>query len=123
MKIIRRKDCLTEERAFGRTVQKLLGHKFTGEKDSMAMFLSFVPKGKLDPHYHERTEEIIIFPQGGKIEVNDKLYEMEPWDFVLLEPGDKHGFTGEDKDVLLLALRFPDNEDKVPVDESNHNTK
>lgn len=116
MKLIRRKEIETEERAFGRTVQKLLSHKFIESRDSMALFLCFVPKGKLDTHYHEKTEEIIIFPQGGKIEVNGTLYDMEPWDFVLLEPGDKHGFSGEDKDVIHLAMRFPDNDDKISVD-------
>lgn len=113
MKLIKRNEIETQQRPFGRTVQKLLQHKYIKPVDSMVMFLCFVPKGKLDAHYHKETEEIIMFPQGGKIEVDGKLYEMEPWDAVLLEPGEKHGFSGEDKDVMHLAIRFPDNEDKV----------
>jgi len=117
MKIIRKKEIKTEERPFGRTVQKLLSHKFKEPRDSMAMFLSFVPKGKLDKHYHSNTEEIIVFPQGGNIEINGNLYKMEPWDSVFLEPGDRHGFAGEGgEDVLEFAMRFPDNEDKVNVE-------
>jgi len=116
MKIIKRSKIEIEKRPFGRTVQKLLSHKFIQPRDSIAMFLGFAPKGQLDFHYHEKTEEIIIFPEGGKIEVNGKLYDMEPWDMVLLEPGEIHGFDGEYKDVLHLALRFPDNEDKISVE-------
>jgi len=116
MKIIRKNEIETEDRLFGRTVQKLLSHKFKEKKDSMALFLCFVPKGKLDKHYHIKTEEIIIFPEGGKIEVNKRLFDMNPWDLILLEPGDIHGFTEDDKDVLQLALRFPDGNDKVSVD-------
>lgn len=116
MKIVRRKEIEKQERPFGRFVQKLLSHKFIKPRGSMALFLSFVPKGKLDTHYHSKTEEIIIFPDGGKISVNGKLFIMNPWDLVLLEPGDRHGFNGEDKDVFHLAIRFPDNEDKIRVD-------
>lgn len=117
MKIIKRKEIESIERPFGRVLQKLLGHKFVKPRDSMAMFLSFVPKGKLDMHYHENSEELILFPQGGKIEVNNKLYTMEPWDSVFLDSGDVHGLNIEDKDVLLLALRFPDNnQDKISID-------
>ncbi len=116
MKIIRKEEVPTTNRPYGRTIQKLLSHKFANPVDSMAMFMCFVPKGKLDPHYHAETEEIIMFPQGGKIKINDETHEMNPWDFVLLEPGDKHGFTGEDKDVIHLAMRFPDNEDKISID-------
>lgn len=116
MKIIKRKEIKEIKRPFGRIVQKLLGCKFIRPKDSMAMFLSFSPKAKLDFHYHANTEEIIIFPEGGKIEVDDKLYNMDPWDAVFLEPGEIHGFDGEYKDVMHLALRFPDNEDKISAD-------
>lgn len=116
MKLIRVNEIERQERPFGRVVQKLLSHKFLKPRRSMALFLSFVPKGKLDTHYHAETEEVIIFPEGGKIDVNGRLYTMGPWDLILLEPGDKHGFGGGDKDVLHLAIRFPDNEDKVKVD-------
>lgn len=115
MKIIRKKDIKEEQRPFGRTVQKLLGYKFAKPRDSMALFLSFVPKSRLDEHYHAETEEIIMYPEGGKIKVNGNLYDMDPWDFVVLEPGDVHGFEGEYKDVFVLAMRFPDNTDKVLI--------
>lgn len=113
MKLIKRSEIETQQRPFGRSVQKLLSHRFNGPKNSMVMFLSFMPKCQLDYHTHKETEEIIMFPEGGKIEVDGKLYIMEQWDGVLLEPGEVHGFDGEDKDIYCLALRFPDNEDKV----------
>ncbi|MEA2037284.1 MAG: hypothetical protein U9O94_07260, partial [Nanoarchaeota archaeon] len=105
MKIVRRKDIEKQDRPYGRFVQKLLSYNFSKSRDSMALFLSYVPKGKLDTHHHAKTEEIILFPEGGKIEVNGELFSMEPWDLVVLEPGDKHGFSGEDKDVFHLAMR------------------
>lgn len=116
MKLIKRSEIEVNQRPFGRSVQKLLAHKFSKPQESLAMFLSFMPKCQLDYHYHEQTEEIIMFPEGGKIEVNGKLYEMQPWDGVLLQPGDIHGFEGEDKDVYCLALRFPDNGDKISIE-------
>jgi quercetin dioxygenase-like cupin family protein len=116
MKIIKRSEVENQNRPMGRIVQKIFSHKFIKPASSMAMFLSFMPQSKLDFHYHKETEEILVFPNGGKIEVNDKLYSLEPWDTVLIEPGDVHGFSGSDKDVYCLAMRFPDNEDKIRVE-------
>ncbi len=115
MKIIRNEEVKKEPRDLGRVVQKMLNHKFSSPKDSLVIFYSHVPKGKVDFHYHNNSEEIIIFPQGGKMEINKVVYSFEPWDILLIEPRDIHGFDGEDKDVLHIALRLPDNSDKISI--------
>ena len=123
MKLIKREKVPEYMRHDGRKVKKLLRHKFIAPRDSMVLFLSYAPKGNIDYHYHKKTEEIIIFPEGGKIEVNNKLYRLGPLDAILIEPCEVHGFKAdkskvEYKDTYVIAMRFPDNNDKISVNKS-----
>jgi len=116
MEIVHFKDIPGDERPDGRTVKKLLSHKFSKPIESIAIYICDVPKGQFGAHYHEEGGEVIMFPKGGKIEVNKKEYTLEPWDFVVLAPGDVHGFKGETQDTMHLAIKFQDVDDKVSVD-------
>ena len=117
MKLIKREEIPIEIRNDERKVQKLLSHNFIAPRDSMVLFLSYAHHGNIDYHYHEKTEEIIIFPEGGKIEVNGQLYNIKPLDAILIAPYEVHGFKAEQgaeyKDIYIFAMRFPDNDDKI----------
>jgi quercetin dioxygenase-like cupin family protein len=113
MKLIRFKEVQKDGRPDGRIVRKLISHHFNKPVKSMAFYLCEVPGGKFGEHHHSEAEELIMFPNGGRITVNGKDIDMEDWDFVILAPGDKHGFSGECGNIIHLAMKFPDAEDKI----------
>jgi quercetin dioxygenase-like cupin family protein len=116
MKLIRAAEVPVEERAFGRTVQKVLDLKLCQSFDSMVIYLGRSPQGRLDTHHHSESHEIIFFPQGGFLTVNGSPYEFAAWDGVLLEPGDSHGNeSGENHNTIHLAIKVPGHNDKVPT--------
>lgn len=115
MKIIRADKIKGERKPFGRITKKLLEHKFREPISDIVFYLSSMPTGKLDKHYHAESEEIICFPKGGKINVNGRLYEMREWDMVLLDIGDVHSCEEECGDVIHFAIKMPNVEDKVNV--------
>ena len=113
MKLVRYEEVKLDKRSDGRTVRKVLSHHFNQPMNSMALYLCEVPSGKFGEHFHSKSEEIIMFPVGGEISVNGKDYKMNNWDFVVLQPGDKHGFNGESEDIIHLAIKLPDSNDKI----------
>lgn len=113
MQIVRFNEIRGDRRPDGRVVRKLISHKFKKPVDSIVLYLCDVPKGKFGKHHHSKSDEIIVFPKGGKIAVNGKEYEMKPWDFVLLEKGDTHGLDSETQDTIHFAIKCPDVDDKV----------
>lgn len=116
MKILRRENIEKQNRSDGRTVQKFLSHEFSVPIEKMALYLCDVPGGKFDDHYHTDATEVICFPQGGKITINETTYDMSEWDMVVLEPGDVHGYDGEScDDILHLAVKMPNSDYKVKI--------
>jgi len=116
MKIIRKSKAFKDNRPDGRIVTTLHELELEESVSSSIFYHCAVPGGKFSAHYHEKSHEIIWFPVGGKITVNDNTYTMEEWDGVLLEPGDIHGFSGDDcGDIIHFAVRLPGGVDKVAV--------
>jgi hypothetical protein len=116
MKIIRRGEAPSDSRPNGRTVRTLFQQEFDEPVSSIVFYLCEVPSGKFGAHYQSQSVEFIWFPTGGMIKVNGQVYEMNPWDGVLLEPGDVHGYDGDDcKDILHFAVKMPSVSDKVEV--------
>lgn len=114
VKLVRYNEVDVERRPDGREVRQLISHAFDKPVDSITLYHCTVPKGRFSEHYHSESDEIIMFPLGGRITVNDETFDMEPWDFVLLEAGDRHGFEGDDcPDIIHLAIKVPDRDDKV----------
>ena len=117
MKLLRLNEAKTDSRSDGRTVRTLLTQVFDEPIDSIVFYLVDVPGGRFDKHYHSKAHEVIWFPTGGKVFVNDQLYEMAPWDAIFLEPGDSHHYDGSDieGEILHFAVKMPAADDKVPV--------
>ena len=113
MKIIKKSEADIFERPYSRKTYKLLSHKFDNPIESIVFYLSFLPTGRFDKHHHSKSNELIFFPNGGKMKVNNELYTLEEWDGVLLEPGDTHGLDIVDKDTVHLAIKMPDINDKI----------
>jgi quercetin dioxygenase-like cupin family protein len=116
MRLIRRAEVHCESRPDGRTVRKLLELDLGLDMSSAVIYLCEVPGGRFGAHYHSGSTEIIWFPNGGKIQVNEQTYEMEEWDAVLLAPGDVHGFDSDGgDDIVHFAIKLPATPDKVDV--------
>lgn len=113
MKIIKFSEGEKFERPYGRVSRVLLEHKFKTPVESIIFYHSDLPNGKFDDHYHSESEEIIWFPEGGKITVEGETIQMEPWDGVLLQPGEQHGYSGESVKTIHLAVKMPASNDKV----------
>ena len=88
MKIVKAKDIKGDARPDGRLVKRLL------DLDDLTLYLCEVPQGKFGSHYHTSSTEIIVFPVGGRITINEQTFGMEPWDMAVMEAGDVHGFSG-----------------------------
>ncbi|MCK5305924.1 MAG: hypothetical protein KAJ66_02215 [Candidatus Omnitrophica bacterium] len=112
MKIIRSNSIKPSKRPLGRRVKKMLELKLKPPVDSMAIYLNFLPQGKLDKHYHSKSQEIICFPQGGRISVNGRRYKMNIWDMVLLDIGDVHCCERKGKSTLHFVIKVPNIKDK-----------
>lgn len=82
-------------RTDGRQVHVLLKEKLGKSYDGITLFFSKGPKGHLSKHRHNNTHEIIVFPTGGSLKINNVNHKFNEWDCVLLEPGDIHGYEGE----------------------------
>lgn len=116
MKIIRKEDAPQEDRPDDRVVTTLFELELPEPVSSAVFYHCVVPGGKFSAHQHVKSHEIIWFPVGGRITVNDMTYTMNAWDGVLLEPGDVHGFDRENcKDIIHFAIRLPAGPDKVAV--------
>lgn len=114
MRLIKFKDGDTSIRNDGRTVNEIVSLHL--EHKDAVFYHCTVPKGQFGFHYHEVAQEIIWFPLGGNITVNDIDYELSEWDAVLLEPGDVHGYLGDkSKDIIHFAIKFPNVDDKKLV--------
>lgn len=115
MEIIKFSEGKKFTRPFGRETRILLEHKFDKPIDSIIFYHSSLENGKFDEHYHSESEEIIWFPEGGEITVEGETYKMEPWDGVLLQPGEKHGYSANCGKIIHLAVKMPASDDKVVV--------
>jgi hypothetical protein len=117
MKILYQHEAPRDARSDGRTVLTLLSQCFSEPLESLVFYLVKVPGGRFDKHYHTKAREVIWFPNGGKITVNDQTHDLGAWDGVLLEPGDTHSYSGDDLgDIIHFAAKMPAADDKVRVD-------
>ena len=116
MKIFSLIDSESYSRSDGRSVNVLLREKLGQSYDGITLYLSKGPKGHLSTHYHENNPEIIVFPNGGKLKINQKIYEFNNWDCVYLEPGDIHGYDGKSTGhTLHFAILLTDQKDRKKV--------
>ena len=100
-------------RSDGRQVHILLKEKLGKSYDGITLFLSKGPDGHLSKHRHINTHEIIVFPNSGCLKINNKMYNFNDWDCVLLEPGDIHGYDGKSLGKTIhFAIYLSDEKDR-----------
>ena len=77
MIVIRKEEADLLKRPFGRQTYRLFSHRFDRPVDSIIFYLSVLPTGQFDEHYHTQSEEMIFFPEGGKMRVNGEIVQFE----------------------------------------------
>lgn len=107
MQIIRRKE--VEDIDKGGYVTKSLTTKiFEEPPKDMGIYESRIKKGdKCREQWHNKSYELVYFATKGKAKLNGKIYNFEPGDCVILDPGEKHEWIAENNEVVLFAIRFP----------------
>tara|TARA_R110000824_G_scaffold223866_3_gene411578 strand:+ start:4506 stop:4841 length:336 start_codon:yes stop_codon:yes gene_type:complete len=71
-----------------------------------------------DYHYHKESDEIYITAEGqGTLEIENKLYLLEPGKVIRVEKGEKHRVVSVDMSPFTVyALKVPDIvDDKVII--------
>lgn len=107
MKIIRLKDVPVEERG-GYSIKRLFTEELSKNPDNVGFYETTIPQGSVcGHHYHEQLDEIIMFLTKAKMRVEEKVYDFEPKDIVILKPGDKHEFVAEECELKLIAIKLP----------------
>ncbi|ENN96756.1 hypothetical protein J422_00526 [Methanocaldococcus villosus KIN24-T80] len=92
----------------GSIIRELIHPKFANSKQSLA--LAEVPiNGKTLLHRHKTSEEIYFILEGkGKMILDNKEFEIEMGDTILIPPNTKHKVinTG-DKPLKILCASYP----------------
>ena len=116
MKLLRVDDQKDFKRSGGRTFKEILNYdfgSFSFDNCCIQVVRGHTINGFIDFHQHQHSYEIFIFPEGGLLIVNEQLIHFDPWDAILLEPGDKHGYEGNSKsNTSHIAIRIGPKNDK-----------
>ncbi|MCD6522877.1 MAG: cupin domain-containing protein [Candidatus Diapherotrites archaeon] len=68
------------------------------------------PGGKIPSHAHKATTELFYITSGkARMKVQNKEFEVNPKDMVLVEVGESHSFinnSDEDFEMIVLKINF-----------------
>ena len=108
MEIIKRSEAEELSRE-GYKVKKLLSFKFNKNIDSAVFYETTIPVGgSFKEQWHNESYEMIYFITSGKASINGKEIKFNVGDLLMMSPVEKHSFKAIEKDLVLLAIRFPD---------------
>lgn len=116
MKIIRVDEVDDEVRGGGSyIIKRLITDELEHSPSNIGFYQTTVPKGsKVQYHSHSSLDEVFIFMTPGRAKIEDKEYRFRPKDIVFLRAGERHEIYADDEDVVLIAIKLPDNkEDKT----------
>jgi len=77
-----------------------------GSSMTHLFFVTVPPGGSVGSHEHSGDEEIYYILEGhGRVQDDDKQYDVGPYDAILTNSGHRHGIenTGQ-KDLKMLAI-------------------
>ncbi len=117
MKLIRGSEKTEEERE-GYSRKVLMEHTFENEdcKSTWVALVTIPPSGKAQAHFHENVTEIFYFLGKGIININEKLYEVNSGDLVIVEPNEAHWVKSGETSLQIVVFKFPNiPEDKTLV--------
>jgi quercetin dioxygenase-like cupin family protein len=76
----------------GITKHVLIGEN-EGSKDFIIRYFELEPGKSSNLEHHEHVHGVVIACGKGKVQLNDKFYDLGPMDSVFVSPNDTHQFT------------------------------
>jgi len=93
----------------GYRVKKLLSFKFGKLIDSAVFYETTIPVGgSFKEQWHNESYEMIYFVSPGNATIDGVEYTFQTGDLLMMSPHEKHSFKATEKDLIILAIRFPD---------------
>jgi mannose-6-phosphate isomerase-like protein (cupin superfamily) len=119
MKLIRENSKADEDRG-GYNRKVLLEHVFK-QKDAInsvwAALVTIPPLGVANTHFHENVTEIFYFLGSGALGVNDKEYNVNSGDLVIVAPQEAHWVKAGETPLKIVVFKLPNiPEDKTLVE-------
>jgi len=93
----------------GEILQEILGLQ-AGEVKSHSLASVTIPPGNASKcHFHKKSEESYYILSGkASLEINDKSYQLQAGEAVLIEPNDLHQISNHgDENLVFLAICVP----------------
>lgn len=117
-RVIRESDIADEQRNGGYSIKRI-GLFKVHQPDSIAVIQTTIPAGeKVANHLHSTLEELLYFMTPGRMKIEGRDYDLEKGDLVYLERGTPHEIYADNQEVILLALRLPeDPKDKILINQ------
>lgn len=85
------------------------------QKGAKFQIVRFLPKTRIEPHYHKKVYEIFYVRSGeGVIFFNGEKHDAKKDDFFLCQPNDVHEIIN-DSDEEFVLLIFKTNEDPEDI--------
>jgi mannose-6-phosphate isomerase-like protein (cupin superfamily) len=93
----------------GEIIQEVLGVQAGGVYSHSIAEITIPPGGSALPHFHRETEESYLILAGvATMQINDKPFELEAGEAVLIEPNEVHQITNNgEENLLFLAVCVP----------------
>ena len=108
MEIVRRLKAENLKRE-GYSVKHLLSFKFHKSIDSAVFYETTIPvNGSFTEQWHKESYEMIYFVSSGIAIVDGVEHHFDIGDMIMMNPNEKHSFRAKGKDLVILAVRFPD---------------
>lgn len=102
-------------------VPKLWGYeKWLENNEKYCCKILSINKGfQCSLHYHKNKDEMFLCTKGNvKVELDDEIIFMKPGNFVRVEPGQKHRFTGLEDSELIEVSTFHEDSDSYRIEMS-----
>ncbi len=119
MKLIKEIEKIEEDRG-GYTRKVLLEQNFEQKNAIRSTWVALVtipPSGKAHAHFHENVTEFFYFLGAATIGINNKKYDVDTGDLVIVDPGEAHWVKSGETSLQIVVFKFPNiPEDKTLVE-------
>ena len=108
MKLFKANELKADIRPDGRIIKQIGTVNLNQKTDNLHFLEAYHPNNFTEgQHGHEKSYEIFYFFDQARYEINEKTYEINKGDIVVLEPGDKHGALEKNNETNILVIRIP----------------
>ncbi|MCK5588178.1 MAG: cupin domain-containing protein [Candidatus Lokiarchaeota archaeon] len=115
MKLIKEIEKIEEDR--GGYTRKVLLEQKNAIRSTWVALVTIPPSGKAQAHFHENVTEFFYFLGAATIGINNKQYDVDTGDLVIVDPGEAHWVKSGETSLQIVVFKFPNiPEDKTLVE-------